>query len=496
MNPIAQSTHAGEHLSTLLSGLVAVDENHDPLIEAIHLDSRDVRPGSLFFAVPGFQDDGRAYIPSAIAAGARAVVFEAKGWHTDQQSRVPQIGVSDLTSKISKIADVFFKQPSLKLHVVGITGTNGKSSCAALTAQALESLGHSCGIVGTLGCGFPGRLSPLPLTTPNSISLQRHLASLADSGAQYLCLEVSSHSLDQSRTDGVRFGTVVLTNLTWDHLDYHESEANYRAAKSKLFRQSAVASHAVLNVDDDFGRSLHGKTVAQREITYGKRASDVRLIKHAADRSGITVSLDIQGRQVEARSDLLGRFNAMNLTTVAAILYSLGCRPAQIGTALNSLKPVAGRMEKIQGSLQKPSVYVDYAHTPDALKQALDSLQEITTGEVWCVFGCGGERDSGKRPLMGEIAESIADQVIVTDDNPRAEQPQTIVRQITEGMKSAPVVIHDRKEAIHFAIRRARADDAVLIAGKGHETVQLYGKDSFLFSDRTVAEEALRGSEC
>lgn len=496
MSPISQTSPAGEHLSTLLNGLATIDENHDPLIEAIHLDSREVRPGSLFFAVPGFRDDGRAYIQSAIAAGARAVIFESNGWHSNQQGTVPQIGISNLNSKISKIADVFFKQPSQKLHVVGITGTNGKSSCAALTAQALESLGQTCGIVGTLGYGFPGELSPLPLTTPNSISLQRHLASLADSGAQYLCLEVSSHSLDQSRTDGVRFGTVVLTNLTWDHLDYHESEANYRAAKMKLFRQSTVASHAVLNIDDEFGRSLLGKTVAEREITYGEGASDVRMVKYVADRSGLTVSLEIDGHPFEVRSTLLGRFNSINLTTVAAILYSVGYQPIQIETALNSLKPVPGRMEVIQGFPHQPSVYVDYAHTPDALEQSLRSLKEITVGKVWCVFGCGGDRDSTKRPLMGEIAESFADRVILTDDNPRSESPTVIAKQIADGMKSAPVIAHNRKKAIHLAITQAQVDDAVLIAGKGHEAVQTYGDESFPFIDRQVAEEVLRGLEC
>lgn len=496
MRPIAETAPQGEYLSTLLGDFAAVDENRNPMINAIHLDSREVGPGSLFFAVPGFRDDGRSYIQSAIDAGAGAVVFESKGWRVERRETVPQIGVSDLNGKISKIADAFFKQPSSRLHVVGITGTNGKSSCAALTAQALESLGHTCGIVGTLGFGFPDQLIPLPLTTPNSISLQRHLASLADSGAQYLCLEVSSHSLDQSRTDGVRFGTVVLTNLTWDHLDYHESEANYRAAKERLFTQLAGASHAVLNIDDAFGRSLLDRTVAERKITYGEQPSDVRLAECAADRFGLAVLLEIEGRPVEVRSELLGRFNGMNLAAVAAILYSLGHRPTQIGAALNALKPVAGRMQRVGGTSRQPSVYVDYAHTPDALEQALAGVREMTAGTLWCVFGCGGDRDKDKRPLMGEIAERFADRVIVTDDNPRTESPQAIAGQIADGMKSAPAIVHDREAAIQLAIGRAQPDDAVMIAGKGHETVQLYGDDSVPFSDRLVAEQALRGLEC
>ena len=495
MRLAATANPSSEHLSVLLEGIAAVDHNQDPMIEQLALDSRDVRPGSLFFAVPGLNEDGRQFIPSAIAAGACAVVFEADNWQIADTAPVPQIGVRDLKQKISEIAAVFFRHPSHKMHIVGITGTNGKSSCAALSAQALESLGHRCGIVGTLGSGFTGELTPASLTTPNSISLQRHLASLADSGAQYLCLEVSSHSLDQSRTTGVRFGTVVFTNLSQDHLDYHKSEANYRSAKSRLFTETAAA-HAVLNIDDEFGRSLLGKTTAEHEITYGRRSADVQLVELTADREGIAASISIAGHSIRVRNTLLGRFNGINITTVAAILYSLGIEPAEIEIALNSLVPIAGRLERITGCSNHAAVYVDYAHTPDGLEQALSSLREFTQGAIWCVFGCGGDRDTEKRSMMGALAERFADRVIVTDDNPRSESPAAIVKQIRSGMKSAPMVEHDRAQAIDLAIRKAQPEDAVLIAGKGHETRQIYRDRSVQFSDREVAAQVLRSLQC
>ncbi len=495
MNLSSDRTHNSAYLSVLLEGITTVNETQNPRIDEICLDSRVVRRGSLFFAVPGINDDGRVHIERAIEAGASAVVFDSENWSVPPHDSVPQIGVPNLARKISAIADVFFQQPSLKLHVVGITGTNGKSSCAILTAQALEVLGQKSAIIGTLGYGFPGDLVPLPLTTPDSISLQRHIAKLARAGAKYLCLEVSSHSLAQSRTDGVRFGTVAITNVSRDHLDYHPSEAHYRASKSRLFTETSP-SYAVLNVDDDLGRSLQGRTSAKREITYGERRADVQLIECIADQNGLHLQLSIDGKKIAVQSQLLGRINGINLTTVAAILHSLGHPASSIETALQALEPVSGRLEQLVTTADRPSVYVDYAHTPDALQQALVSLRAITRGQLWCVFGCGGDRDVEKRPQMGAVAERYADQVILTDDNPRSESPALITSQIQDGMQQLPTIEHDRRQAIELAIYGAKPEDAVLIAGKGHETVQIYSEHSQQFSDRDVAYTVLGGSRC
>ncbi len=495
MSPRCDSSRRGEYLSVLLDGIAAVDRSQDALIRELCLDSRKVRRGSLFFAIPGLDADGRAYIENAIQAGARAVVYEADGWRVKRRTDVPQIGVPDLNRRISAIADVFFNQPSRKLHVVGITGTNGKSSCALLTAQALETLGHRCGIVGTLGFGFPDNLEPCSLTTPDSISLQRHIARLESEGAQYLCLEVSSHSLDQSRADGVRFGTVVFTNLSRDHLDYHGTMERYRAAKARLFKETP-ASHAVLNVDDEFGRSLLGRTQALQEISFGQGRADVQLLKCATDDRGLTVSIDLKGERIEVRSALLGRFNGMNLTAAAAMLHSLGIPSHLIESALHSVMPISGRLERVCVEPDQPAVYIDFAHTPEGLRQALSSVREITDGELWCVFGCGGDRDKEKRPLMGMMAERFADRIIVTDDNPRSEPAAAIASDIVSGMQLRPLVEHDRRMAIRLAIAESQPGDSILIAGKGHETEQIIAGRHYPFSDRQVAEEFLRSARC
>ena len=495
MSPVPMFNPGGEYLSVLLDGIASIDAVHNPFIDEICLDSRKVRPGSLFCAVPGLKDDGRDHIDQAIARGARAVVFDSNNWTARIHDEVPQIAVPNLARQLSKIADIYYQQPSLKLHVVGITGTNGKSSCALLTAQALGALGKKCAVVGTLGWGWPDQLEPLPLTTPDSISLQHYLAALADASAEQLCLEVSSHSLDQGRTDGIRFGTVVLTNLSQDHLDYHKNAANYRAAKAKLFTDTA-ASHAVLNVDDDFGRTLLGQTSAAREITYGEQRADVQLTSCVSNETGLALTLNIDGQQIAVQSGLRGRINGINLTTVAAILHSLGYSKPAIESVLPTLNPIAGRLEQLPGSPDQPAVFVDYAHTPDALEQALLSLREITRGKLKCVFGCGGDRDRDKRSLMGAIAERLADDVIITDDNPRTEAPEQITNQIAAGMKRPPTIEHDRRQAIGLAITESQADDVVLIAGKGHETVQIYADKTHPFSDREAAESILGGSQC
>ena len=360
-----------------------------------------------------------------------------------------------------------------------------------MTAQALEFLGKKCGVIGTLGSGLASNFRRSPLTTPDAVSLHGELAELLESGAQHLCLEVSSHSLDQSRVQGVHFETVVFTNLTQDHLDYHRTMDHYRASKLKLFVESNPTS-AVINIDDEFGRYMLGKTAAEREITFGTTSSMVRLNDCTVKDYGLEMQISVDGRMIEINSNLLGHFNAINLTAVAAILYAMEFEAGEIELALSSVQPITGRMQTVQGNASQPNVIVDYAHTPDGLETVLKSLQQMSYARITCVFGCGGDRDSEKRPLMGEIAERLSDRVILTDDNPRGESPQKIVKQIISGMTTIPEVIHDRREAIQTAVHGSGTEDIVLIAGKGHEDIQIFHSTTVQFSDVRVASEVLR----
>ena len=480
------------NLSELLESATKLDAAHDRLVHGICVDSREVGPDNLFIAVPGTSADGRKFIRQAVDAGAGAIFFEQGDFVTEPHSGVIQVGMRGLRRKLSIIADRFYGCPSSKLHVIGITGTNGKSTVASLTAQALEKTSQKCAIIGTLGSGFPNQLTPTSLTTPDPVSLQRDLASTLNRGAGYACLEVSSHALDQSRTSGVRFSTVVFTNLGQDHLDYHRSEEHYRDSKAKLFTESA-AKRSVINIDDDFGIELTGKSNAESIVTYGRDArADVQLLDCAVYLHGLELQIAVKDKKIVVNSRLLGRFNGTNLLATAATLHALGVDASLIERALSQVEPVTGRLELVSGSNSLPAVYVDYAHTPDGLAQVLASLKEMTGGQVWCVFGCGGNRDVAKRPMMGEIAECNSDHVILTDDNPRAENPAQIVHDIKSGMKSNPHVEHNRRQAIRFAISQARAEDAVLIAGKGHEEKQIYADRSMAFNDRETADEVLR----
>lgn len=489
MTSAARKTNPGIPLSQLFAGMDDIGMNADPTVKSLHLDSREVEPGGLFFAIPGSSFDGRNFIPQAISSGASAVAYDPQNWTASDSNSVPCIEVPRLQSRIGKIADVFYNQPSSKLHVVGITGTNGKSTCAWLVAQALDELGSCCGLVGTLGSGLMSEIQSESLTTPDAIQLQKRLSDLLDAGAEFACMEVSSHALHQSRTSGTRFGTVVFTNLSQDHLDYHGTFANYRKAKARLFEEE-LSSCAILNIDDEFGRWLVDRAHADRVVTYGQGESEVQLLNVEPSLQGLRISLSIDDEKFEVQSKLLGRINAINLTAVAAILHSLGYSAERIAQVIETLNPVSGRLEQLAGP-NKPRVFVDFAHTPDGLKLVLDSLKELTEGNLWCVFGCGGDRDKFKRAFMGSIAESLADEVVLCDDNPRTEDPEEILIDILEGMTTTPVVQHDRYKAIRFAITKAGPDDIVLVAGKGHEQTQIYADRTIEFNDRAAIEKIL-----
>ncbi len=461
-------------------------------VTGLTLDSRKVAQGMLFLALPGQQQDGRQHISQALAAGASAVVYDNTDGFMAAES-IPALGVANLAGQLSAIAGRFYAEPAKQLSLLGITGTNGKTSVSHMLAQALNLIDQPCGVIGTLGSGMPGALLDSGMTTPDALAVQAQLAQLRDQGAQRVSMEVSSHALDQQRVAALEFDLAVFTNLSRDHLDYHGDMRQYGAAKTRLFAQSRAA---VINIDDAFGRQL--STSLQLPIlTYSLTDSTASLYCRDIhfDEAGIRAQLHASGEVVELRSNLLGTFNLSNLLAVTASLLTLGLPLVLIASLLSKLQPPAGRMQRLGGQGQ-PLVVIDYAHTPDALEKSLAALRVHTAGHLICVFGCGGDRDSGKRPLMGKAAEG-ADQIVVTTDNPRTESPQAIIEQICAGIEHnhALAVIPNRAEAIGQTIAKASADDVILLAGKGHETYQEIDGVRHPFSDIEQAERALQSWE-
>ncbi|MEK7303732.1 MAG: UDP-N-acetylmuramoyl-L-alanyl-D-glutamate--2,6-diaminopimelate ligase [Pseudomonadota bacterium] len=488
----ASATH-GIRLSTLLAGLIEMPLVHDPEIRGITLDSRTVQQGWLFIAVPGARTDGRAYIAGAYSRGAAATVYEVNGFEPDARS-ANAIGVRALRQHIGAIADRFYGAPSRKLKVVGVTGTNGKTTTTHLLAQVLDRPDARCGLIGTLGSGFPGQLDPSLHTTPDAVSVHRLMAEFVAAGAKSVCMEVSSHALDQARVAGVTFDIAVFTNLTRDHLDYHGDMAAYAAAKARLFDFPHLKA-AVINQDDAFGRELIERTRGRVQVlSFGLRGGDVRALAVETSPAGLALTIATPHGETPLRSPLLGRFNAANLLAVLAVLLVAGVPLAEAANALARALPVAGRMERFGGKDAQPLVVVDYAHTPDALEKVLQALREHTHGKLVCVFGCGGDRDRGKRPQMGRIAEQLADVVILTNDNPRHEDPVSIINEIISGMQATPSIVPDRVQAIRVALSEARTGDIVLVAGKGHEDYQQFGEQRLAYSDRDTVRALLRAA--
>jgi len=475
-------------LHALLAGLAEVPPALDREVRGLSADSREVAPGDLFLALPGLRHDGRGYIRDAVARGAAAVVYEETAGPALPDAAVPAIPVSDLRRRAGVIADRYFGAPSQGLIVVGVTGTNGKTTCTQLLAQALER----CAVIGTLGAGFPGALDRTLHTTPDAIRVHRLLDRFRAAGARHTAIEVSSHALTQGRVTGVRFKAAVFTNLTRDHLDYHGDMESYGEAKARLFDMPGLET-AIINHDDAFGRELirrlHGR---RRVVTYGLRAdAAVRALEVRPSPAGLFLRVGTPAGEVEFESPLFGRFNAYNLLAVLAVLLVLGMDLNAAVARLAQARPAAGRVERFGGRAGQPLVVVDYAHTPDALEKVLAALREHARGKIVCVFGCGGERDAGKRPEMGRIAERLADTVVVTDDNPRREAPEKIISDILAGMRRPPRVIRDRRAAIAAAIDDATADDIVLVAGKGHEDYQQVGDTRLPYSDARTVQELL-----
>ncbi|TKR29785.1 UDP-N-acetylmuramoyl-L-alanyl-D-glutamate--2,6-diaminopimelate ligase [Luteimonas gilva] len=482
-------------LAELLPDVAAVPP--ELAITGLVLDSRDLRAGDAFVAIAGFGAHGLGFVEQAKAAGASAILFEPPA---PQELPAPDdaIAVPGLRKRMGAMADQFHGQPSRAMTMVGVTGTSGKTSTVQLIAQALESRGKRAGTIGTLGAGLYGAVEPTGFTTPLVLQMHALLAQLRDAGAAAVAMEVSSHALDQGRVDAVHYDVAVFTNLTRDHLDYHGDMATYGAAKAKLFVRPGLRA-AAINLDDEFGVSLLAQLPESvRGIglsARGNAQAQVRAENVALDASGIAFDLVLGDARYPVRSPLLGRFNIDNLLAVAGVLHALGESDEAIAAALPKLQPIPGRMNRFGGDGKLPLVVVDYSHKPDPLQQALESLRGHLRGRLICVFGCGGERDRGKRPQMAAIAEAHAERVYVTDDNPRGEDGDAIVADIVAGFARPQdaVVERNRAAAIARAIGEAGPDDIVLIAGKGHETYQEVAGVKHPFDDSDVARRALEG---
>jgi UDP-N-acetylmuramoyl-L-alanyl-D-glutamate--2,6-diaminopimelate ligase len=487
-------------------------------IEALRIrrlvnDSRQVRAGDTFVAYPGESRDGRAYIAPAIAGGAASVLWERAGFEWNAAWPVANAGVRELRRHAGEIASRVYGYPSRRLSVIGVTGTNGKTTCSQWIAQALARAGRRCAVIGTLGYGFRPPLQPLANTTPDALWLHAQLADFARRGAQAVAMEVSSIGLEQDRVAGVEFDAALFTNLSRDHLEYHRTMRRYREAKARLFAWDTL-KHAVVNLDDDFGAELARRIrrPGLKVIGYGfgsggaGRPARIAGVNLVAGARGVSFEVRTPWGAARVASPVLGRYNASNLLGTLAVLLASGIPLRRAVATLATLRPAAGRLQRLGGGA-KPLVLVDYAHTPDALEQVLRTLRDLLgsrqpsavsrqSPRLVCVFGCGGDRDPGKRPLMGRVAAQLADRVIVTSDNPRGEDPRAIVADIVAGAggRGQGVAIEvDRRKAIRRAIAEARRGDIVLVAGKGHEDYQEVRGARRPFSDAAVSRQALAG---
>lgn len=507
----ARQVAQGWTLGQLVEPGVRVPPECQVVVQGLSADSRQVRPGDLFLARRGARVDGERYVPDAVRAGAAAVLRQGTpGVHRGPQG-VPEVMVPDPAAFMGEVAHRFFGAPSEAMHVVGITGTNGKTTVAHHAAYALHQWRPApgqraapCGVMGTLGNGFYGALEAAAHTTADTVAVHRQLGVFRARGTRHAVMEVSSHGLDQHRVAGVRFHTAVFTNLTRDHLDYHGDMSSYAAAKQRLF-QAPGLRHAVVNADDDFGAEILAalpagvEPVSYRLVKGGASPSrggaDRWLAAHAVQLEAGRLRLRIESSWGEGELEvpLIGRFNGANLLAVLGVLLVNDMGLDEALARMAGLAALPGRMQPLGGSGHAPLVVVDYAHTPDALERALSALRSLRPGRLWCVFGCGGDRDPGKRSLMGAVAGRLADQVVVTDDNPRTEDGDAIVAHILSGMENAnaAMVERDRRQAIGHAVAAAASADTVLVAGKGHEDYQEIQGVRHPFSDVAEVSAAL-----
>ena len=519
-NAAAKTMSLGRLLKPLIDK--SVSKQYSDILDNITLsgisqDSRELDKGNLFIATKGFSCDARNYFNQALKNSIAAIIAEKEGLEQKviliegyqikelendvfllekNGVSVPLIAVQDLSHNIATLAARFYRNPTKKMTTIGITGTNGKTSCCYLTAQVLEFLQHKTLMLSTIGNGNIEALNKTINTTPSALEIQQKAAHYLQQKSQYLAMEVSSHGLELGRVDGINYKVAVFTNLSQDHLDFHGDMESYFEAKRKLFLKSSLKS-AVINADDPYGKRLLQDTeITCEKIAYTCQEKDqtLNIDKWIFARNiefnltGLSADLETQWGNARIRSNLIGEFNVSNLLAVAGTLGALFGDINRWIVALNEAKAVPGRMHKFSGE-NKATVIVDYAHTPDALDKALNTLRKHTKGKLWCIFGCGGDRDNSKRSLMGATAERHADVVVITDDNPRSEQPSNIVQMIKSGMTHDAKYIASRKQAIEYALNNAKANDMILVAGKGHENYQIIGEDIIDYSDlQTVAK--------
>lgn len=491
-------------LSDLLQGFSGIDAKRDCFIDGLTLDSRKAKEGDLFLACKGSEFDGRDFIIEAVNKGVSAILCEdALPKDMILPKSFPLVVVPDLRKKLGLIAAKFYDYPARKLTMIGVTGTNGKTSTTHYIASLLAKFGVSCGVIGTLGAGLFGKLDPLINTTPDPITLQNLLFELNEAGAKVVAMEVSSQGLVQGRVAGIDFTIAVFTNLSREHLDCHETMENYGKAKKILFLDNKV-KYAVINADDEFGYSLIQELKDSCDVyvyTISRvnlkdvdviRAEDVEL-----NFGAMLAHISTPWGKGILRSKLLGRFNLSNLLATISVLGIMQLNIDDILTKIEELEPISGRMQIFGGEHRKPLVVIDYAHTSDALEKVLTALREYSKGALWCVFGCGGDRDRGKRSMMGQIAERLSDHVVITNDNPRTEDSKQIVDDIMHGLLCpwAAEIEYDRGAAIEYVINNAKVNDLILIAGKGSEDYQIVGREKLPFSDEEVVRRALSSRE-
>jgi UDP-N-acetylmuramoyl-L-alanyl-D-glutamate--2,6-diaminopimelate ligase len=502
-------------LSKLLSSInepLLVSGDTGTEITGLCYDSRMVKKGGLFFALKGVAADGHRFIEAAVKSGAGAVVLEDTAY---APSSIPYIQVRDARLAMSEMASAFFDNPTDSVPLIGITGTNGKTTTTYLLESIMRKAGIPVAVLGTIQYRFADKAIPAPHTTPESVELQKVLRELLDLGARGIVMEVSSHALEQRRVDGCRFDVGVFTNLTRDHLDYHGDMDSYLESKKRFFTDLLIADrikpfrHAVVNIDDPYGQIIADEAKCQ-VLTYGISAGAMITARNVRfSTSGIDGVLVTPMGETDLCSKLLGRFNLYNILAAASVAVSMNLSLESVRDGISGHDQVAGRLERIDND-RGLTVLVDYAHTGDALENVLKTLREIASERIITVFGCGGDRDKGKRPIMGEIAGRYSDMTIVTSDNPRSENPPDIIREILAGIaplgikeyseeelsgtleEKGFITVESRKDAIRLAIRMARPGDIVLIAGKGHEDYQIIGTERLHFDDREEAANALR----
>jgi UDP-N-acetylmuramoyl-L-alanyl-D-glutamate--2,6-diaminopimelate ligase len=472
-----------------------VEGSLDREVMGLTYDSRRVTPGMVFVAIPGQTTDGHEYIGSAIDRGASAVICERTRMVPPRATRIQ---VPDVREAMAFAARAYYQHPSTKLKVIGVTGTNGKTTVAFMIKTILEAAGLTSGLLGTVRYEIGDRVIPAARTTPESIEVQQMMAQMLKAGCEACVMEVSSHALEQKRVLGVEFDVAIFTNLTRDHLDYHGTMENYFAAKKKLFaalEQGTKKAAAVINIDDTFGARLAGTTKVEVELNFGLRQSArLRATKIELTADGSRFVVETPERKFALRLPLIGRHNIYNALAAVGACLALKVDVVKIQAALNKMAAVPGRLERVEAG-QPFGVFVDYAHTDDALRNVLTTLRELTEGRVLLAFGCNGMRDAGKRARMGKVAAELADFTLITSDNPRKEDPAQIAAQIEEGYRAARTeafaIELDRRRAIQQIIGKAEPGDLVLIAGKGHETYQEFEDTVVPFDDRVHAREAL-----